>query len=167
MVFSIMSQHSCSCSSVITNGGAKRMMSPCVGLASRPFSFRAHAHVPGGAAVGGWLNNNGIQQAFAAYDGHQFRAVGLNAAHPLPENFAHDAGIFGQVFVFNYLQGRHGNGAGQRVAAEGRAVLARLNGEHDLVVAKHRRHRQHARRIGPCPESEYRLLRLRSRWPAA
>ncbi len=40
MVFLMMSAHSSSCSSVSVRGGARRMMLPCVGLASSPFSFR-------------------------------------------------------------------------------------------------------------------------------
>ena len=38
-----MFTHSISCSSVITKGGAKRMISPCVGFASRPLS-RSNKH---------------------------------------------------------------------------------------------------------------------------
>ena len=36
-LFLTMSTHSSSCPSVMTKGGVNRMVSPCVGLASRPF----------------------------------------------------------------------------------------------------------------------------------
>ena len=52
MVFLMMSAHSSSCSSVSVRGGARRMMLPCVGLASSPFSSQAHADVPGGRSTG-------------------------------------------------------------------------------------------------------------------
>jgi hypothetical protein len=38
IVFSIIAQHANNCASVMTKGGAKRMILPCVGLASKPFS---------------------------------------------------------------------------------------------------------------------------------
>ena len=39
-VLEIMLIHSLSCSSLITRGGAKRILSPCVGFASSPLSRR-------------------------------------------------------------------------------------------------------------------------------
>lgn len=39
IVFLMMSMLSCICDSLITRGGAKRIISPCVGLASKPFSL--------------------------------------------------------------------------------------------------------------------------------
>lgn len=39
IVFLMMSMLSCIWDSLITRGGAKRMISPCVGLASKPFSL--------------------------------------------------------------------------------------------------------------------------------
>ena len=39
MVREMISKHSSSCGWLMTRGGAKRMMSPCVGLASRPLSL--------------------------------------------------------------------------------------------------------------------------------
>lgn len=39
IVFLMMSMLSSICASLITRGGAKRMMSPCVGLASKPLSL--------------------------------------------------------------------------------------------------------------------------------
>ena len=41
IVFLIISIHSCNCSSLIIRGGAKRIMSLCVGFANSPWSLRA------------------------------------------------------------------------------------------------------------------------------
>ena len=41
MVFLIIEIHSWSCSSVITKGGARRIILPWVGFANNPFSFKA------------------------------------------------------------------------------------------------------------------------------
>jgi len=55
MVFFRIDTHSSSCGSVNVRGGAKRIMLPCVGLASKPFSLRAmhtsQAVAPGRSCV--------------------------------------------------------------------------------------------------------------------
>lgn len=51
--FSMMARAWATCASLITSGGAKRMMSPWVGLASSPFFAKVGPHGPAGPSTEG------------------------------------------------------------------------------------------------------------------
>lgn len=46
--------------------------------------------------------------------------------------------VVGELLVHEHLERLGGHSAGQRVAAEGAAVLSGLEGHHDLVVGQNR-----------------------------
>ncbi|MNV56401.1 hypothetical protein D3C71_1486820 [compost metagenome] len=88
------------------------------------------------------------QQAFAPQAGAAGVGFQLDRQHqPAPAHFAHGAGqraqafqevgadrrgVFDHAFVGQHAQRGAGNGAGQRIAAEGAAMLSRL--EHSQHV---------------------------------
>ena len=70
----MMSRHSSICVAVSTNGGAKRMILPWVGLASKPFSFRAMQMSQAGTLCG-VIDQNSIEQSFAPNTSDQIGLV--------------------------------------------------------------------------------------------
>lgn len=62
----IIFMHSFSCSSLMTSGGASRILSPCVGLANNPFSFnRKHtSHASSPANKFQWVTTNILRLSF-------------------------------------------------------------------------------------------------------
>jgi hypothetical protein len=72
----MISQQSDNCASVITKGGAKRMILPCVGLAQQPVFLQIKANIPGSIAFFVVVDHDGIEQTLAThkiYHGGVFR----------------------------------------------------------------------------------------------
>jgi hypothetical protein len=70
------------------------------------------------------------------------RISGLDGLQPGQEGFAEAGGALGQALVGEEAQGFVGDGGGERVAAEGGAVVARAEDLHQRVVGQEGRHRQ-------------------------
>ena len=91
------------------------------------------------------LGDDGVEQSLAA-DG--LKEGGIDPGHFLPEDLAEPLGILGQMLVADNLEGRYRHFGRERKASEGGAVLAGLNGQHDLVVGQDCRDGEHTAREG-------------------
>ena len=141
-VFSIISQHSCNCSSVITSGGAKRIMLPCVGLANKPLSFKDMHKSQAVELSGLSLITMAIEQPFTSHHLNK-RCFCDELIHPFPEKVAQFKGVFRQSFVFYHFQGCDSNLTSQGIAAKSAAVLAGLNNLHHMIICQYRRYGIH------------------------
>ena len=123
----------------MTSGGEKRMVWPWVSLARRPRRRRSSTTGRAGPDVGVQLDRQ--HQAAAAdlldpvgADGFEAGLeVGAELGRPLD-----------QPLLDQHLQRGAGDGAGERVAAEGRAVLAGLQDAEDVGVGEDGRDRVEA-----------------------
>eukprot|EP01137_Pigoraptor_chileana_P009058 Opistho-2@56753 len=93
---------------------------------------------------------DGIQQPLAT---HILDPRVLHLAHPLAELLSQFLRALGQLFVAQDLECFHSNAARKRIAAICRSVLARLDAQHDLVVAQDCRDRHESARQR-LPENE-------------
>ena len=136
-----------SSASVITSGGDKRIVEPWVSLASTPARASASLTarpVPsrGSTSTPAHSPTPPDGDARRARRGASSRAVQVRAE---------DAGRRQQVAVVEEADHRLSDGAGQRVAAERAAVLARPQDTEDVGVRDDGRERQRSRRRAPCP----------------
>lgn len=105
------------------------------GLRKQTVVHHFHAQLPSLSSVaishGGLINDNGIQKTapsdfLNAGTSHQLRKT-------IPQLLSTFLGVLRQVLVPKDLKGGSCHLAGKGVASISRAVLTRLQGEHDLV----------------------------------
>ena len=78
-------------------------------------------------------DDDGVQQTLAA---HLLDHRGIYLGNLLTENLSETVGLLHQVLLLNDLQSGDADLGGNRVSAEGGAVFARLDVQHDLVVGQ-------------------------------
>ena len=120
---------------------------PVGGLGDEALIGHCQADIPGLQTLLR-LGDDGVEQSLAA-DGLEEGGIdpghflpeadgleegGIDFRHFFPEDLAEPLGILGQVLVADDLEGRYRHLGREREASEGGAVLAGLNGQHDLVV---------------------------------
>lgn len=105
------------------------------GLGDEAVVLHGHAEIPGGAAVGRVVDDDGVEEAASAHLDDEV-GFGDEVLHGGAEPVAEVAGLLGELFVPDHVEGGHGHRAADRVAAEGGAVLAGVDDAHDVVVGE-------------------------------
>ena len=152
IVFFIISIHSFNCSSVITNGGAKRIIFVCVGLASKPFSanFKQISHAKSFVSSLLIINafSNPLPRTKKPHE--MFRTV----SHLFPEYQSQPVCPVRQLFVPYYLKRRNSHCRSNRISAKSGAMLPRTDNIHHFIDdIPQKQDRPHP--IKPFPKSEY------------
>lgn len=116
----------------------------------RSFSYQEtlllhqHAEIPCAVAVGlALIDDDGVEQALTTNQ-RNHRILGLNVTETLSEHLTKDLSLLNHVLLLNNLKRSNSNGGTKRVTAVSATVSARLDGEHDFLLAENSRDRVHA-----------------------
>jgi len=129
----------------------------------RSFSYQEtlllhqHAQIPCAMAVGlALVDDDGVEQTFAANQGNH-RVLGLNVAKTLSEHLSKHLSLLNHVLLLDDLKRSDSNGRTKRVTTVSATVSARLDGEHNLLLAENSRDRVHATTDGLAEEDKVGL----------
>lgn len=116
----------------------------------RSFSYQEtlllhqHAEIPCAVTVGlALVNDDGIEQALTADQGNH-RVLGLNITKTLSEHLSKDLSLLNHVLLLDNLKRSDSNSGTKRVTTVSTAVSARLDSEHNLLLAENSRDWVHA-----------------------